>query len=68
MSASSRNAWERTGVVGDREERTVSQTINGAVKRRAHHLKFIVERRRRIFGNQSRTGTFHLRVTSSRRP
>jgi uncharacterized damage-inducible protein DinB len=45
LSASSPEAWERTGVVGDRGDRTVAQMVNGAVEHLAHHLKFIVEKR-----------------------
>ena len=45
LSASPPEAWERTGVVGDRGERTVGQMVNGAVEHLAHHLKFIVEKR-----------------------
>ncbi len=41
-------AWERTGIVGDRGEKTVVQMLNGAVEHLAHHLKFIVEKRRRM--------------------
>jgi DinB superfamily len=39
-------AWERVGVVGDRGEKTVAQMVNGAVEHVAHHLKFVVEKRR----------------------
>ncbi len=38
-------AWERSGIVGDRGEKTVTQMINGAVDHLAHHLKFVVEKR-----------------------
>ncbi len=41
-------AWERTGIVGDRGEKTVNQMINGAVEHLAHHLKFVVEKRRAL--------------------
>jgi uncharacterized damage-inducible protein DinB len=41
-------AWERTGIVGDRGEKTVTQMINGAVEHLAHHLKFVVEKRRAL--------------------
>ena len=41
-------AWERTGVVGDRGERTVGQMINGAVEHLAHHLGFVMEKRRAL--------------------
>jgi uncharacterized damage-inducible protein DinB len=45
LSASPPEAWERTGVVGDRGDRTVAQMVNGAVEHLVHHLKFIVEKR-----------------------
>jgi hypothetical protein len=45
LIASPPEAWERTGVVGDRGEKTVAQMVNGAVEHLAHHLKFIVEKR-----------------------
>ena len=48
LSASPPEAWERTGVVGDRGERTVAQMVNGAVEHLAHHLKFIVEKRQAL--------------------
>ncbi len=32
LSASSPDAWQRTGVVGDRGDRTVAQMVNGAVE------------------------------------
>ena len=41
-------ALERTGIVGDRGEKTVNQMINGAVEHLAHHLKFVVEKRRAL--------------------
>ena len=41
-------AWERTGVVGDRGDKTLTQMINGAVEHLAHHLKFVVEKRRAL--------------------
>ena len=37
---------ERTGIVGDRGDKTVDQMLNGAVEHLAHHLKFVVEKRR----------------------
>jgi hypothetical protein len=46
LNASSPEAWERTGVVGDRGDKTVAQMLSGAVEHVAHHLKFIVEKRR----------------------
>jgi uncharacterized damage-inducible protein DinB len=45
LKASSPEAWERTGIVGDRGEKTVAQMMIGAVEHLAHHLKFIVEKR-----------------------
>ena len=39
-------AWERVGVVGDRGDKTVEQMVNGAVEHVAHHLIFVVEKRR----------------------
>ena len=46
LRASPPEAWERVGVVGDRGDKTVAQMVNGAVEHVAHHLKFIVEKRR----------------------
>jgi hypothetical protein len=46
LKASSPDAWERTGVVGDRGDRTVGQMIKGAVEHLAHHLGFVIEKRR----------------------
>jgi hypothetical protein len=46
LNASPPEAWERTGIVGDRGAKTVAQMIDGAVDHMAHHLKFIVEKRR----------------------
>jgi len=46
LRASPPEAWERTGVVGDRGDRTVGQMINGAVEHLAHHLGFVIEKRR----------------------
>ena len=43
-----RQAWERTGIVGDRGDRTVNQMINGAVEHLAHHLRFVIEKRRAL--------------------
>ena len=51
LSASPPEAWERTGVVGDRGERTVAQMVSGAVEHLAHHLKFIVEKRQALEGS-----------------
>ena len=41
-------AWERMGVVGDRGDRTVGQMINSAVEHLAHHLGFVIEKRRAL--------------------
>jgi uncharacterized damage-inducible protein DinB len=46
LRASPPEAWERVGVVGDRGDKTVAQMVNGAVEHVAHHLKFVVEKRR----------------------
>ena len=46
LNASPPQAWERTGIVGDRGDKTVAQMVNGAIEHLAHHLKFIVEKRR----------------------
>ena len=48
LSASPPEAWERAGVVGDRGDRTVGQMINGAVEHLAHHLGFVIEKRRAL--------------------
>ena len=48
LRASPPEAWERTGVVGDRGDRTVGQMINGAVEHLAHHLGFVIEKRRAL--------------------
>jgi DinB superfamily len=48
LGASPPEAWERTGVVGDRGDRTVGQMINGAVEHLAHHLGFVIEKRRAV--------------------
>jgi hypothetical protein len=48
LSASRPEAWERTGIVGDRGSRTVNQMINGAVEHLAHHLKFVEEKRKAL--------------------
>jgi hypothetical protein len=45
LGASPSEAWERTGVVGDRGDRTVGQMIHGAVEHLAHHLEFVIEKR-----------------------
>lgn len=46
LRASSPEAWERVGVVGDRGDKTVAQMVNGAAEHIVHHLKFVVEKRR----------------------
>src|SRR5215471_11964512 len=48
LRASPPEAWERMGVVGDRGDRTVGQMINGAVEHLAHHLGFVIEKRRAL--------------------
>ena len=48
LRASPPVAWERTGIVGDRSDRTVNQMINGAVEHLAHHLRFVIEKRRAL--------------------
>ncbi len=48
LRASPPEAWERAGVVGDRGDRTVGQMINGAVEHLAHHLGFVIEKRRAL--------------------
>jgi uncharacterized damage-inducible protein DinB len=48
LNASPPGALERTGVMGDRGERTVAQMVNGAVEHLAHHLKFVVEKRQAL--------------------
>jgi DinB superfamily len=48
LRASPPEAWERTGVVGDRGDRTVGQMINGGVEHLDHHLGFVIEKRRAL--------------------
>jgi uncharacterized damage-inducible protein DinB len=48
LKASPPEAWERVGIVGDRGEKTVGQMVNGAIEHLAHHLKFVVEKRRAL--------------------
>ena len=48
LRASPPQAWERAGVVGDRGDRTVGQMLNGAVEHLAHHLGFVIEKRRAL--------------------
>ena len=57
LSASPPEAWERTGVVGDRGDKTVAQMVNGAVEHLAHHLKFIVEKRLALGKASPKAGT-----------
>jgi len=45
LNASPPGAWDRTGIIGDRGERTIRQMIQGAIDHLAHHLKFVVEKR-----------------------
>jgi DinB superfamily len=48
LTASPAGAWERTGVVGDRGDRSVAQMVDGAVQHLAHHLAFVAEKRRAL--------------------
>ena len=48
LKASRSEAWERIGIVGDRGDRTVAQMMNGAVEHLAHHLAFVIEKRRAL--------------------
>jgi len=48
LRASPPEAWERTGIVGDRGDRPVNQMINGAVEHLTHHLQFVIEKRRAL--------------------
>ena len=48
LAASPAETWERTGVVGDRGDRSVAQMVNGAVQHVAHHLAFVAEKRRAL--------------------
>ena len=48
LKASRSEAWERIGIVGDRGDRTVAQMMNGAVEHLAHHLGFVIEKRRAL--------------------
>src|SRR5262245_18433657 len=48
LRASPLEAWERTGIVGDRCDRTVSQLIKGVVEHLVHHLRFVIEKRRAL--------------------
>ena len=48
LRASPLEARERAGVVGDRGDRTVGQMIHGAVEHLAHHLGFVIEKRRAL--------------------
>jgi hypothetical protein len=48
LNTSRSEAWERIGIVGDRGDRTVGQMINGAVEHLAHHLEFVIEKRRAL--------------------
>jgi uncharacterized damage-inducible protein DinB len=53
LQASPSEAWDRTGVVGDRGGKTVIQMLNGAVEHLRHHLRFIVEKRQALGLGQS---------------
>jgi uncharacterized damage-inducible protein DinB len=57
LTASPPEAWQRTGVVGDRGDRTIAQMVNGAVEHLAHHLRFIVEKRHALGLPRSETNT-----------
>ena len=46
LRASPPEAWERTGIVGDRGDRSVNQMIDGAVEHLAHHLQFVIAKQR----------------------
>ena len=48
LAASPAEAWERTGVVCDRGDRSVAQMVDGAVQHLAHHLAFVAEKRRAL--------------------
>jgi hypothetical protein len=48
LAASPAEAWERTGVVRDRGDRSVAQMVDGAVQHLAHHLAFVAEKRRAL--------------------
>jgi len=48
LAASPAGAWQRTGVVGDRGDRSVAQMVDGAVQHLAHHLAFVAEKRRAL--------------------
>ena len=48
LAASPAGAWERTGVVGDRGDRSIAQMVDGAVQHLAHHLAFVAEKRRAL--------------------
>jgi uncharacterized damage-inducible protein DinB len=48
LKVSGSEAWERLGIVGDRGDRTVAQMMNGAVEHLAHHLGFVIEKRRAL--------------------
>ena len=41
-------AWARVGILGDRGVRIVSQMVTGAVEHLAHHLGFVIEKRRAL--------------------
>jgi hypothetical protein len=48
LRVSAPEAWNRTGVIGDRGDRTVGQMIKRALEHLAHHLEFIIEKRRAL--------------------
>jgi hypothetical protein len=48
LAASPAGAWDRTGVVGDRGDRSVAQLVDGAVQHLSHHLASVAEKRRAL--------------------
>ena len=48
LRASPAEAWERTGIVGDRGGKSVAQMLDRAVEHLRHHLRFIVEKRQAL--------------------
>jgi uncharacterized damage-inducible protein DinB len=55
LRASPPEAWERTGIVGDRGNRSVDQMINGAIEHLAHHLRFVIEKRHALSFDSQRS-------------
>lgn len=56
LGAAPPEAWGRAGIVNERGARTVAQMLNGAVEHLAHHLRFIVEKRRALGMDDSSAG------------